>query len=296
MVIILASIGGVGVADWNMVQAQDPTPEIADLCVREFLDNNANGQFDSDEPNLNGVSIYVYQEDNVVGSMTTTPDEDCVALEPGTYRVVMDPGAAYQPTTPSTVVVTLIDSFTVNFGAIEATDETNALSNGTTSSPPDTTALPIATNQICVLVYNDLNTNRFRDGAEGLIGGIDVNLMMDGVIIQTLITNSQDYACFTGLPAGTFRVVVPDSPAHLMTTSPDATVEFVVTGYGSDIDLGAVRLDPFTQDALLPDYSGDEDNLVLDQEARLLLAVLGSSMMMLLMIGLGAVFLGIRRR
>lgn len=250
-----------------------------DLCIRAFEDTNQNGQYDEGEVGLLGVAVFVKQGDNVVGSLTTTLDLDCLlTLEPGTYSVEFE--SPYQSTTPTRQSITLgTEGVVVDYGAV--------------SSRP--AAQPLG-NQICVVVFEDINANGLRDEDEALIEGIDVQLTTSGVIIDTFITTDNDFSCFSGLPAGEYRVGVPPSPRHQMTTQADFAPTFIGVGTDVKAEFGAQRVNPFTADALLPNLPSKSGKIELDREMRLLLATFGATLVLLLMMGIGSIIIWLLRR
>ena len=260
-----------------------------DLCVRDFQDANQNGQFDNGEQNLSGVEVFVTNasDGQLLGSMTTTPDLDCLRTIPaGDYDVEFR-DSTYQPTTPTQLRVTVTDqTVTVDYGA-------TLLTNSGENTP---VAQNAPGNQICIIVFRDDNTNGSREGTEGLIGSIDVNLTVDDIIIDTLITTEQDYACFTDLPAGPYRVIIPDTPRHILINRNDFSPTFATVGEVIEVDFGALLLDPFSDDALLPNYGRSDDKFTLDDQARLILAIFGAGTVILFMVGFGAILLSIIRR
>lgn len=258
-----------------------------DLCINDFEDRNQNGQFDAGESSFPGIGVYVRRSENseIIGSLTTTPDSDCLrSLQPGSYEVAFVGGVPHQATTPATLTITVeSQSVTVEFGAIAPVQDSGQL-------------LQAPGNAICVVVYNDVNSNVVRESDEVLIGGIDVNLTLQDVIIETFMTDSSTYRCFTDLPPGDYRVVIPVTPRYQLTTRNDFAPTFIDTGNRVDADFGAVALDPFTDDAQLQSFGASEDKFSLDQDMRLLLAIFGMVLAMLFMVGCGAIILGLRRR
>lgn len=250
-----------------------------DICIRDFEDANQNGQYDAGETSLVGVSVFVKQNDELIGSLTTTPDEDCLLnLATGEYSIEFE--SAFQPTTPTRLVINLeSEGVTVDYGAV---------SRASTPAPLG--------NQICVVVFDDANVNGLRDETESLMEGIDIQLTTSGVIIDTLVTSSNDYVCFSGLVAGEYRVVVPPSPRHQMTTQADFAPTFIGVGTDVKAEFGAQRVNPFSADALLPNLAPSSGNVELDQETRLLLSAFGATVALLFMMGVGAIIIWLLRR
>jgi hypothetical protein len=220
--------------------------------------------------------------------MTTTPDLDCLRSIPaGDYQVEFR-DSIYQPTTPTTVTILITDqTITLDYGAAPAS--TNTESTPVAQNSP--------ANQICILVFRDENTNGNREGTEGLIRGIDVNLTLSDVIVDTLITSTeQEFTCFTDLAANAYRVIIPDTPRHLLINTNDFPYTFTGTGGRITVEFGAVLLDPFSDDARLDNFGRSDDQFNLDDQSRLLLAIFGAGMVILFMVGFGAILLSIIRR
>ncbi|MCB9436777.1 MAG: hypothetical protein H6673_07250 [Anaerolineales bacterium] len=260
-----------------------------DICIRAFEDTNQNGLYDAGEPSLAGVSVFVKQGEAIVGSLTTTPDDDCLLnLAAGDYTVEFE--SPFNPTTPTSQSVTLdTERVIIDYGAMTTTEAPTA--DTAASSAPQ----PLG-NQICVVVFEDSNINGLRDENEGLIAGVDVQLTANDVIINTLLTSDNDYSCFAGLTAGAYRVLVPPSPHHQMTTQADFAPTFIGVGTDVKAEFGAQRVEAFTADALLPNLPPKTDNVELDQETRLLLAAFGATVALMLMMGIGAIVIWFLRR
>lgn len=261
-----------------------------DLCVRAFQDTNRNGQFDDGEQNLSSIEVFVTNAANnqLFGSMTTTPDLDCLRSIPaGSYQVEFR-DSIYQPTTPTTFNTTITDqTVTVDYGAV--------LPQNNTPSTPVAQNSP--GNQICILVFRDENTNGQRESSEGLIRGIDVNLTVDSVITDTLVTSTdQEYTCFDDLSTSTYSVIIPDTLRHVLSNENIFEHTFTDTGQRVTVEFGAVLLDPFSADAELQNFGRSDDEFTLDDQSRLLLAIFGAGMVILFMIGFGAILLSIIRR
>lgn len=258
----------------NPASAQTPG---LDLCIREFEDANQNSQYDTGEPGFTGIGVFVWRGEEIIGSLTTTPDQDCLlTLTPGDYRVEFA-ADNIRPTTPVSVNVTLVNqTVTVDFGIL----------------PPQTTP----NNEICYLVFQDDNNNRARESTEALLAGIDANLMVNDVIIEAAVSVADDYTCFTDLPPGFYRLVIPPNPNHILKNRNDATWDIQSTGFRVTADFAATRLDPFSSSAILPSYVPDENRFTLDQEMRILVSFLGSAIAMLFMLGMGAIILGFLKR
>lgn len=260
--------------------SQAQTPGL-DICIDDFEDRNQNGQRDEGEPPFVGVEVYLKRENStdIIGSLVTGTDEDCFrSLSAGTYVVEFGGNRALQTTTASPVVLTL-------------STEPVTLPLGISTCRPDTDA---PANQICVLVYHDVNRNGQRDGGEAILPNINVNLTEADVITRTIVT-STDFVCFTALPPGDYRVVIPAANNHTMTTLKDAGFRFQAQNRSQCVEFGAEPVDPLTLDAELPN-SDKDDEFTIDQETRLLFGVLGAMVVILFMTGLGVMLFAIIRR
>ncbi|MBZ0320153.1 MAG: hypothetical protein K8L91_27315 [Anaerolineae bacterium] len=256
-----------------------------DICVRDFNDANQNGQWEEGEQPFPGIGILVRQDGTVIGALTTTADEDCIrSLPPGVYQLSVEGGGTpYQITTAESMDVTLADqSITVDIGAIV---------------PPNATSVQSGPgNDVCIVVYQDGGQVGVREEGENLVSGVDVNLLASDVVIQTLVTTAEEPKCFSGLPAGEFRIVVPPSPNHLLTTRNDAGVSFLDTGNRITANFGAQMIDPLADGLTRSSVEETEGELTLDQDTRLLFSIAGAAVAMLFMVGTGAIVMSMMRR
>jgi hypothetical protein len=75
-----------------------------------------------------------------------------------------------------------------------------------------------STGSVCVLAFNDVNSNGSRDPGETLLADIAVNLMVNGnVIIANHVSDNKEPHCFTELSAQQYTVGF-NSPLHTPTT------------------------------------------------------------------------------
>ncbi|WP_423441031.1 LamG-like jellyroll fold domain-containing protein [Limisphaera sp. VF-2] len=96
-----------------------PTPKPdAQICVDKFLDLNANGTWDPNEPPLSGWQFVVTDAaSNVVGVVTSTPPgtvPGCLTLPAGSYTVTETLQPGWTNTTPLSQTVTLQPGQTTN--------------------------------------------------------------------------------------------------------------------------------------------------------------------------------------
>lgn len=152
---------------------------------------------------------------------------------------------------------------------------------------------------ICVSTFSDANGNGLQDAGEGILPGINVNLSTGGAIIATHITTADDSGgyCFENLLRGEYRVQFTDAPTHTFTT-PRAGTFALDSGERLTIDpVGALAapVDSVRATVTARDTARDSGE-PLDSGTRLLLATVGSMLVMLFMIGLGVVYLGVTGR
>jgi len=157
-------------------------------------------------------------------------------------------------------------------------------------------AAQVETGTICVATFADANANGLRDADEGPLAGVNVNLATGGVIIAThILAEDEAEYCFESLLRGVYTVSFTDSPLYRITTARegtfalDATQRLTLDPFGAfHVGAEGLRAEVVAQAAAA---SEDEP---LDTSTRLLLATVGATMVMLFMIGLGAVVLGLR--
>ena len=186
-------------------------------------------------------------------------------------------------TTAEQIDVTLVDqAVTIDIGAIV---------------PSATTPSVIEPgNEVCIVVYQDAGQVGVREEGENSMSGVDVNLLTSDVIIQTLVTTAEGPKCFSGLTAGEFRIIVPPSPNHLLTTRNDAAVSFLDTGNRITANFGAQMIDPLADGLTRSSVEETEGELTFDQNTRLLFSIAGAAVAMLFMVGVGAIVTGMLRR
>ncbi|MCQ3933193.1 MAG: hypothetical protein DPW16_22315 [Chloroflexi bacterium] len=280
--LLVLSILALSVVPLSTSHAQTTT---FDICVRDFNDADQNGQWEEGEQPFPGIGVLVRQDGTVIGALTTTADEDCIrSLPPGSYQLSIEGGGTpYQITTAESMDVTLADqSVTVDIGAIV---------------PPNATPVQSGPgNDVCIVVYQDGGQVGVREEGENLVSGVDVNLLASDVVIQTLVTTAESPQCFSGLPAGEFRIVVPPSPNHLLTTRNDAGVSFLDTGNRITANFGAQMIDPLADGLTRSSVEEAEGELTLDQDTRLLFSIAGAAVAMLFMVGVGAIVMSLMGR
>lgn len=154
------------------------------------------------------------------------------------------------------------------------------------------------TGAICVTTFADANENGIQDAGESALAGVNVNLSTGGAIIATHITtDSTEGYCFENLLRGQYAVMFTDAPTYRFTTPREGAFA-LDAGERLTIDpVGAVPVPVDTVRATLTARSANQTTgEPLDSSTRLLLATVGSVMVMLFMIGLGIVVLGLMGR
>jgi len=152
------------------------------------------------------------------------------------------------------------------------------------------------TGAICVATFADLNGNGQRDEGESALAGVNVNLSTGGVIIATHITaEGEDQYCFENLLSGIYTVTFTPSPTYRITTANEGT--FALDA-GQRLTIDRFGAFPVSTESLRAEVAarvaaarGPEKPL--STSTRLLLSTVGSMLVMLFMIGVGAVFLGL---
>lgn len=152
------------------------------------------------------------------------------------------------------------------------------------------------TGAICVATFSDANGNGLQDADEGTLAGVNVNLSTDGAIIATHVTTGDaPEHCFESLLPGIYTVTFTDSPTYRATTSTEGT--FALDG------LQRLTINPFGAVSIPPDAlraevaaqiaAAEPDEEPLDESVRLLLSTVGSMVVMIFLIGVGAIIFGL---
>jgi hypothetical protein len=152
------------------------------------------------------------------------------------------------------------------------------------------------TGAICVTTFADANGNGIHDPDEGLLPGVNVNLSTGGVIIAThIIAPGETQYCFENLLTGIYTVTFTDSPMYRITTAAEGTFpldsgqRLIIKDFGAfPISTSNLRAEVAAQLA-----AAREPDKPLEASTRLMLATVGSMVVMLFMVGIGAVILGV---
>lgn len=250
--------------------AQAPT---GDICIDAFEDANRNNTHDSGETELVGVNVFLEQSGSVIASLTTTPDEDCfLSLQAGDYVVNIEASEGFEAISQLSMPVTVTEGV-ANLPFAGLSRQTGPA------------------NVICLLIFNDENRNGVREGTEALLPGVDVNLVQNEQIVRTLVTSATDQVCFRNLDVDTYQVYIPPALNHDMISRRDSSILFEDLGNEVRLQFGALPVNPLSDEAVI----ADDNSITLDQDDRLLLAGVGSALVVFFMIGLGLILVGLIR-
>lgn len=145
---------------------------------------------------------------------------------------------------------------------------------------------------ICIAAFSDTNGNGVQDSGEPLLSGVHVSLSTGGAIIATHITDAANTQyCFENLLRGEYVVTFTDAQTYQPTTPNegafllDAGERLTVDPFGAiPVPLGSLRANVLAEIA-----ANQKDSEPFDPATRLLLATVGSMMVMLFMVGFGVV-------
>ncbi|NDJ77299.1 MAG: hypothetical protein GYB65_13685 [Chloroflexi bacterium] len=288
------------VAAWraDFVTAQDGSGAV---CVTVFADENSDGLHGLNESTLPGASLNLLLGDTIIAThvmQSTDGEAYCFEdLPPGTYTVTLLNSDIYRITTlPPQPSVEVIDGASppLTFGAKPVSQET--LRAELEALAPASPAQP---GSICVSTFADIDGDGNNEADTGIpeqpLAGVNVNLITDDIIVANHITSEGETEyCFEGLVPGVYTVSFAESPLYRFTTGQTATRPLEA---GQILKVDAVGAAPVAIDNLRAYYAarnadtsdGDEP---LEMSSRLLLAMVGSMVVMVFMIGLGAVLLG----
>jgi hypothetical protein len=267
------------------------------LCVLAFADANSNGVREAGESALAGASFNLSTGGVIIATHIATGDETPYCFENlplGTYTVALTDSLTYRVTTPTQSTYTLQSGqrlSVVSFGAVPVPFESL---RAEIDARIAVSGNPVG--KICVATYADTNASGQRDGGETLLPGINVDLSTGGVIVAThIIAEGEASYCFMDQSPGIYTVAFADSPIYRATTA--STITFRLEGGQTlfiDPSFGAVPVPLADLRAEVEArYASKSDDEPLDTSTRLLLATIGSLVVMIFMIGIGAVVLGL---
>jgi CSLREA domain-containing protein len=125
-------------------------------------------------------------------------------------------------TTYGVVVATLTSGSNPGTATVTAQAGSAVGTTTVTFAPTATPTATLATGNICVLVYNDLNGNGLRDPGEPLLPGVTITVTNSSGVVGIYTTNGvNEPHCFTGLPPDTYTVREQNPPGYPISTMPD---------------------------------------------------------------------------
>jgi len=145
---------------------------------------------------------------------------------------------------------------------------------------------------VCVLAYEDINENGERDSGEVAMPGISVNLAVEtDIIVRTHLTTLENRPyCFESLTPGTSYTLYFDESANHRGTSQNSIAFSIAANERVRVEFGAVSesalLTPGSPEAI--EQAGNSGGQ-LETTNRLLIAALGSVVVMIFMFGFGIV-------
>lgn len=151
---------------------------------------------------------------------------------------------------------------------------------------------------ICISTFADLNANGVRDEGEAALAGVNTNLATGGAIIATHISaTDEEQFCFEDLLPGVYTLTFTDSPTYRPTTSSEGTFalaegqRLTINAFGA-VPVAAADL----RDEVSAKIAASNPDEPLEPSERLVFSGIASMFVMLLMIGVGAVILGVMSR
>ncbi len=147
---------------------------------------------------------------------------------------------------------------------------------------------------ICVGTFADNNGNGLRDPGEDMLPGVNVNLATGGVIIAThIIVPGETQYCFENLLTGIYTVTFTDSALYRITTANEGTFALDSGQRLMINEFGAFPVANLRAEVAAQIAAAQEPDKPLESSTRLMLATVGSMVVMLFMVGIGAVILGV---
>lgn len=149
------------------------------------------------------------------------------------------------------------------------------------------------TGAICVSTFADSNGNGLRDESETPLAGVNINLATVGVIVATHITaENEPEHCFETLQPGVYTLTFTDSPTYRTTTANEGTFALAAGQRLTINPFGAVPVptENLRAEVAAQVLAANEDE-PLEMSTRLLISTVAAMIVMLFMIGTGAVLL-----
>jgi uncharacterized protein (DUF2141 family) len=236
----------------NMMEEEDTGA----LLVHKFEDLDGDGEWDEDEPALEGWDFTVYDgEENELASGTT--DEDGMVL----FEDL--------PVGMVVAVETLMEGWT-NTTDLEQEAEIVADATAHLYFGNMREVLPPEFGDVVVLKFRDVNGNGVADAGEAMLSGWEFKLYKDGVQVGSAVTNASGRVDFADLESGTYTVI--ETPKSGWTnTTPLSRTFVVVENQTVTLYFGNIEVEepfaPFTPSAPFLPFTGGDMLLLLGAAA-----------------------------
>ena len=189
-----------------------PAAKIGDYV---WHDKNVSGRQELNEPPIPGATVNLYQGSTLIDTTTTnaTGNYQFDHLLAGTYRVEFVTPAGFSQASPANVAGNSFD----NIDSDGPVTSSITLTAGQINNSIDQGFYKLAT--LGDFVWNDKNGNGFQAANEEGIPNARVNLIRNGVTIDSKVTDNTGFYMFTNIVPGVYDVefVKPDGWAY---TSP----------------------------------------------------------------------------
>ncbi len=208
-------------------------------------DENGNGQQDTGEPGILGVTVSLVQNNSIIVTTTTNAN--------GIYSFTgLTPGVAYQvqfgvPTGFSaTIANTGPDATDSDRDPVTGRSQSVTMAGGETNNTLDAGFYRPAS--LGDQVFVDTDGDGIQNNGEMVLGGVTVTLVSNGSVVATTTTNPDGTYSFTGLVPGVPYSVSFTAPAgYTATTFPTGSSQSVTLASGQNnptIDAGFYPLRP----------------------------------------------------
>lgn len=192
----------------------------ASITAYKFNDLDRDGVYDEGEPYLSGWDLQLKSGSTVVKSGTTDSNGKVVfsGIGSGAYTVAetaKDGWVVTNDTYPVPVTVAAGDEKVVKLGNAQVVDLT-------------------------VLKYQDLNANGVRDDGEPALSGWTINLLKNGDVVATEVTDGNGTVVFSGLVPGAYAVSEVLTTGWYNTTALPVDVT-LVGGQDQQVEIGNAR-------------------------------------------------------
>jgi hypothetical protein len=185
-------------------------PATYDISGITYIDENSNGEQDTDEEGLAGVSLSLSNGSTTVSDLNG--EYSFSGLSNGIYTVTAGVMSGYTLATAASVPLT-----------ISGTNQTADFGYTLTVAPP-------ATYSLSGYVFVDANDNGVKDAGEEGLAGINAELQNG----STATTDGDGAYVFTGLIDGSYTVTIPDQKGFAALTP--LTQNITIAGFNQSLD------------------------------------------------------------